>query len=367
MIRLRRFTLLLTLAALVAATRSPRRRPRPRSARCRSASSGRSLPPELSSVTDADAVLTQQMALMARSGVECVRITTWAGIELGSPRTGSSTRRTSTRQRAAGQRLTGCRCSPTYCDAALGVVAPEGAEVLAGTPPKDPQAYAALMRQLVPRYGPRGTFWAANPDLPRGADPPVADLERAEGALALDASGPGRRATRRLLKAAYQVDPQADRGATVVAGSFVGGAGLQPVGGVKRPLPAPAPSATSTRSRCIRSRTTRSRFGPDDRPDARDRRGACAARCARRRRRSQADHPDRADAGPRRSARCRRRRCSGSRRPPSGQRARMKAALQAARDQIRRKLRITQAYWFTWATQYDRQVRLRTCPSATRG
>jgi hypothetical protein len=34
------------------------------------------------------------------------------------------------------------------------------------SPPRDPADYAALMRRLVARYGPRGTFWAERPRLP---------------------------------------------------------------------------------------------------------------------------------------------------------------------------------------------------------
>ena len=35
------------------------------------------------------------------------------------------------------------------------------------SPPADPGTYAAYLRALVGRYGPRGTFWARNPSLPR--------------------------------------------------------------------------------------------------------------------------------------------------------------------------------------------------------
>jgi polysaccharide biosynthesis protein PslG len=35
------------------------------------------------------------------------------------------------------------------------------------SPPRRPADYAAFMAQLVDRYGPRGTFWSENPDVPR--------------------------------------------------------------------------------------------------------------------------------------------------------------------------------------------------------
>jgi hypothetical protein len=36
-----------------------------------------------------------------------------------------------------------------------------------GSPPRDPGQYARLLRQLVQRYGPSGTFWLVHPELPR--------------------------------------------------------------------------------------------------------------------------------------------------------------------------------------------------------
>lgn len=35
------------------------------------------------------------------------------------------------------------------------------------SPPRDPATYAAFLRALIQRYGPHGTFWPANPSLPR--------------------------------------------------------------------------------------------------------------------------------------------------------------------------------------------------------
>lgn len=36
-----------------------------------------------------------------------------------------------------------------------------------GSPPAEPQRYAAFLRALIGRYGPTGSFWAQRPDLPR--------------------------------------------------------------------------------------------------------------------------------------------------------------------------------------------------------
>ena len=35
------------------------------------------------------------------------------------------------------------------------------------SPPRDPAAYAAVLAQLVARYGPKGTLWAQNPAVPK--------------------------------------------------------------------------------------------------------------------------------------------------------------------------------------------------------
>ena len=35
-----------------------------------------------------------------------------------------------------------------------------------GSPPRSNAAYAGFVRELVRRYGPRGSFWAENPGLP---------------------------------------------------------------------------------------------------------------------------------------------------------------------------------------------------------
>ena len=87
--------------------------------------------------------------------------------------------------------------------------------------PKDPQTYADLMRALIARYGPRGTFWAANPGLPRV---PIRDWQiwNEEAANFFWIQQPWPETYTVLLRAAYTAIHHADPGAKVVAGSLVG-------------------------------------------------------------------------------------------------------------------------------------------------
>jgi Beta-galactosidase len=84
------------------------------------------------------------------------------------------------------------------------------------SPPRDPLTYAAFMRTLIARYGPRGSFWAANRTLPRH---PIRHWQIwNEPNIAINFVGvrswPATYA--RLLRAAYRAVHGADRGATVV-------------------------------------------------------------------------------------------------------------------------------------------------------
>jgi len=84
------------------------------------------------------------------------------------------------------------------------------------SPPRDPATYAAFLRTLVGRYGPRGSFWSANPSLPRV---PVRHWQIwNEPNIAINFVGvrswPATYA--RLLRAAYRAVHGADSGARVV-------------------------------------------------------------------------------------------------------------------------------------------------------
>ena len=78
--------------------------------------------------------------------------------------------------------------------------------------PSDPQLFADLMRQLVQRYGPRGTLWTLNRGLPRVAvrEWQIWNEQAADFAFA---STPWPSNYTRLLRAAYLATHGADRGA----------------------------------------------------------------------------------------------------------------------------------------------------------
>jgi hypothetical protein len=84
------------------------------------------------------------------------------------------------------------------------------------SPPRDPATYAAFLRTLIGRYGPRGSFWTANPGIPRH---PVRHWQIwNEPNISINfvgvASWP--RTYARLLRAAYRAVHSADSGARVV-------------------------------------------------------------------------------------------------------------------------------------------------------
>jgi GH35 family endo-1,4-beta-xylanase len=84
------------------------------------------------------------------------------------------------------------------------------------SPPRDPATYAAFLRTLIGRYGPRGTFWAANPSIPRH---PVRHWQIwNEPNIAINLVGVKSwpRAYATLLRAGYRAVHGADPGAKVV-------------------------------------------------------------------------------------------------------------------------------------------------------
>ena len=149
------------------------------------------LPPEMSNSTVevSDAAVDQQFARMARSGVEAVRMTSDWGKDL-EPAPGAYDFSTLDRMVGSAARyriasLVNVTATPRW--ASILPMSPEHWRY----PPTSPGPFAELMRRLVLRYGPQGTFWTENPSLPRVPVQPVADLERAERSVALDAAALG--------------------------------------------------------------------------------------------------------------------------------------------------------------------------------
>lgn len=113
-------------------------------------------------LTDGQARASQELLVMARAGVETLRLPVyWAHL-----------------QPARGDRLDFSRVDRVVTQAArrrievLPVVltAPTWARkdpADGASPPSDPAEYAAVLRALVDRYGPRGSFWRARRSLPK--------------------------------------------------------------------------------------------------------------------------------------------------------------------------------------------------------
>jgi hypothetical protein len=347
MIALRRPLLLLTLAALVGATIAAT----PAEAAKRKVPFGffgTVLQPLDADITDAS--IEQQMALMARSGVESVRTTvSWARIE---PSQGVyDWARTDALVRSAANHrlelLANVLDTPQW---AKGRGVPR---YPSGTPPKSSQVYAGFVRQLVLRYGPQGTFWAANPTVPRV---PIRQWQIWNEQMApwFWSKRPWGPSYTQALKAAYQVIHRADRGATVVAGSFVGIANYSQWRGVKDLYRAGAKRYFDVIAVHPFSNVPNSV-------------GASIDRMLEIVRRVRVEMRKRGDARkpiivteltwPAAIGKVPKRRLLGLETTASGQKARMKAAYRKL-VVVRRQLRITQAYWFSWATEYNAKSNL---------
>jgi hypothetical protein len=102
-----------------------------------------------------------QFSLMRRSGVESVRAAfSWAGIE-PAPLVFDFAR---TDELVALVARHGRRLLPVVLDPPDHAKENPGVE---GSPPRDPEEYARLLRQLIQRYGPDGSFWLLHPELPK--------------------------------------------------------------------------------------------------------------------------------------------------------------------------------------------------------
>ncbi len=175
---------------------------------------GTTLPGPLEYAPVSDATLDQQMALMARSGVETLRIgSDWNTLE---PARGvyNWTRLDRWVTAAARHRI-------SILENVYGSPFWASGHVSEWWAPRNPSTYAELMRKLVLRYGPRGAFWTQHPSLPRV---PIREWQvwNEQTASFFWRPVPWARPYTRLLRAAYVAIHRADRGAKVVAGSLVG-------------------------------------------------------------------------------------------------------------------------------------------------
>jgi polysaccharide biosynthesis protein PslG len=344
MISVRRFALLLTLAALVVALVAT-----PAEAAKRKVPFGffgAVIPPELTNPGPvSDPALEAQTALMARSGVESVRaFLPWSALQPGP----------TTYDWARSDRLIGAAARHGLSVTANVMVTPDWASSQPSSQyperyaPANLGTFAEFMRQMVLRYGPNGSFWAANPSIPKV---PVRQWQLYNEQMApwMWASKPWPKTYTQLLKAAYPVIHQADRGAKVVAGSLVavgsytqwaGMAALYKAGAKKyfdvvaiHPFTNNPTSVKDTVERVVQIiKNVRARM--------------------------KANHDSRKQVilteltWPAAVGKVPKSRLLGLETTAKGQKVRLKAIYKRLVSD-RRKLRLSQAYWFTWATAYD--------------
>jgi hypothetical protein len=304
------------------------------------------LPPDMASPQRiSDTVVEQQMALMASSGVEAIRITlAWEDLE---PAPGAYNFARLDRLVAAAARhrvvvLVNTTATPQWAS-----TRPNSAEFWR-LPPSDPNRYAELMRQLVLRYGPAGSLWAQDPTLPRV---PVRQWQiwNEQTAPWHWDRRPWAPSYTRLLKAAYRAIHEADRGAEVVAGSLVAPrANYAPWDAIRDLYRAGAkrffdvvsihpfthdPSVRGTVDQTLE-------FVRRVRAEMRRRRDGRKPIIL-----TEMTWPAAVGRVPRSVL-------LGFETTPRGQVQRLKAVY-ARLVRERRRLRVTQAYWYTWATEYD--------------
>jgi hypothetical protein len=286
-----------------------------------------------------------QMALMARSGVESLRVFfSWPDLE---PQQGvyNWSRIDQIVGAAARHRisiLANVLATPRWASSR------PNSEYPLRQPPRDPALYANFLKTLIERYGPKGSFWTANPSIPKV---PVRQWQIWNEQMApwFWDSKPWAKSYVKMLKVTYRTIHTADRGAKVVAGSFVGVGDYTQWEGVRdlykagakgyfdtiavHPFTNDPKSARNSVSRMLEI-VKRVRSVMKKRRDAR--RTIIL---------TELTWPAAVPKVPKS-------RRLGLETTAKGQRARMKVAYRQL-AKARRKMRITHTYWFAWATPYD--------------
>jgi hypothetical protein len=173
-------------------------------------------PVETNPASVSDAALSGQMALMARSGVESLRVTfDWGELEsaAGVYDWASSDRLVADAARSGISLIANLIYTPAW--ASLKPTSP----IAYRYGPMTPQLFANFATAVSRRYGPSGSFWKLNPGLPRD---PVREWQiwNEEAFDVFWASSPWPRTYTAMLKAGYVALHRVDRGARVVAGSL---------------------------------------------------------------------------------------------------------------------------------------------------
>ena len=300
---------------------------------------------EADQASGADTARDQQMDLMARSGVESTRVfMAWPDIE---PKQGTynwaHTDRVVTSASRHGISILGnVLATPTWASPKPNAVYPNR------FPPKDPNLYAGFMRTLIERYGPKGTFWAANPTGPEGPHPQLADLERADGALVLGQQALGQE-LREDAEGHLQDHPQADRHAKVVAGSLVGVGNFTQWDGIRAMYKYGAKGYFDVISvHPFSNDPTSAKASVIRMLEIVDRVRAVMKK----------HHDGRKDiiltelTWPAAIGKVKKSQLLGLETTTSGQKKRLKVGYSRL-AKVRKKMHITHAYWFAWATPYD--------------
>jgi hypothetical protein len=341
---IRRFLLLLSLAALVAGTIATSSAEAKR--KVPFGFFGAVVPPELTSPNAVPvSTLDQQFGLMAKSGVESVRLTfAWEALEPKNTQFDFST--SDKLMRAASSHhlaiIINVTQTPQWASSK------PGAEFWRA-PPKNPGDFGLLMAALAHRYGPTGTFWTENPSLEKA---PVRrwqiwNEENAPWHWSTKKWAPG---YVKVLKSANQSIKGVDKGADIIAGSWVA---------------APNYSQWAAARDFFRAGGKRWADEVSVHPFTNDPRsvagtiGQMTEIISRTRKAMR-----KAGAGrmpiiitelswPASVGKIRKKDQLGIETTTKGQRARMKAGYKQL-VKMRRKLGVTQTYWYTWASQYDR-------------
>jgi hypothetical protein len=307
---------------------------------------GTVMPPEMGRQAEVpDAELDQQMALMARSGVESVRITVgWWELE---PAQGAYSFGNLDRLVAAAARHRLAVLLTVTEPAKWTSERPTDPEWFR-YPPTNTAAYGVLMRQLVLRYGPAGSLWSQNPAIPRV---PIRHWQvwNEQTAPWHWRDRPWAPGYTRLLKTAYRAIHGADRGAKVIIGGLVAASIKYPPWDGMRDL--------------YRAGAKRFFDMVAVHPFTRDKSVRVTVdQTLEIVRRVRAQMKRRRDARkpviltemtwPAATGRVPKRALIGLETTRRGQAARLKAAYRRL-AQVRRRMRIAQAYWYTWATPYD--------------
>jgi hypothetical protein len=307
---------------------------------------GSTFPPLMLDPTQvSDAALEQQLALMASAGVESIRVTfAWPQLEPAP----HAYRLSEADRVVAGAARHGLAVLLNVTESPIWASSDPSSGDFWRIRPSDPNAYAELMRQLTLRYGPSGSLWAQDPTLPRR---PIRRWQvwNEQTANWFWRPPPWAPAYTELLKASYRAIHSVDPGAEVVAGSLIADQDYAPWDSIRdlygagarrffdvisvHPFTNHGTSVSETVKQMLeivrRVRAYMRRQGDGRKPIIL----------------TEVTWPASLGIVPEDAL-------LGLETTPRGQALRLKAAYRRLVE-LRRKLRVTEVYWYSWATEYD--------------